>query len=167
MKKIILFSLVICATALLTPSYANWNGKWDVKGADAIIGLSTEPQSPEIAKNALFVIGYSKKFSCMPIVSILVIKGQKLGSPIDQKTSKSKKNQLIVTVDTKEFTGETKLTQYTNGMELAMRGSQDLIDALSNKNSSFSARVGETTILNFSNASGFESSNRKAKINCY
>ena len=166
MKNLLLFLFITFASTCSTSSFADWSGRWDFKGADAIIGLSSDPQHPDNAKNSLFVIGYSKKFSCMPVVSILVIIGQKLGSPLDQKTSKSKKNQLIITVDKREFTDETKMTTYTNGMELAMRGSPELIDALSNANNSFYARIGTTTMLNFSKASGFELANRQARINC-
>jgi len=92
--------------------------------------------------------------------------GQKIGSPVKQRTSKSKKNQLIVTVGSQEFTNETKLTEYTNGVELAMRWSQDFVDALANKNTPFSAKVGTTKILEFSKASGFDLANRQAKVNC-
>ena len=145
---------------------ANWSGRWEAKGADVLIGLSTDPQNLDFAKNSFFVIGYSKKFNCSPIVSVLTINGQRLGSPLNQKTSKSKKNQLVITVGAREFSDETKLTEYSNGMELAMRGSQDLVDALSNAQSSFSAKIGSLSILNFSKASGFESANRVAKLNC-
>ena len=145
---------------------ANWNGRWESKGADALIGLSTDPQNPDLAKNAFLIIGYSKKFNCSPVVSVLVLNGQKVGTPVKQRTSKSKKNQLIVTADSKVFSDETKLTEYTNGMEMAMRGSQELVNALSNNNTPLSARVGSTVILDFSSASGFEIANRRAKANC-
>ena len=62
------------------------------------------------------MIGYSKKHDCEPVVSVLVIKGQNIGKPINQKTSKSKKNQLIIKVGSQEFTEETKLTEYTSAV---------------------------------------------------
>jgi hypothetical protein len=166
MKEIVLFLSTLLLDLNFNLSYANWTGKWDSKGADAIIGLSTEPQNPDFGKNAFLIIGYSTKFSCTPVVSVLIINGQKLGSPIEQKTSKSKKNQLVVTVGSREFTDETKLTKYSNGMELAMRGSQDLIESLKNQNSPFSATIGTMKMLEFSKASGFEVANRQARANC-
>lgn len=159
--------VVVVSTALLcSNSLATWNGKWESKGSDVIIGLSTDPKNPDYAKNSFLIIGYSNRFNCSPVVSSLIINGQKLGSPISQKTSKSKKNQLVITVGAKEFTNETKLTEYTNGMELAMRGSLELVDALSNSNIPFSAKIGTLTVINFSGASGFEVANRQAKMNC-
>jgi hypothetical protein len=150
----------------LKVAFANWTGKWDSKGADAIIGLSTEPQNPDFGKNSFLIVGYSTKFACSPVVSVLVINGQRLGSPIEQKTSKSKKNQLVVTVGSKEFTDETKLTKYSNGMELAMRGNQDLVESLKNQSSPFSATIGTLKLIDFAKASGFEAANAQAKGNC-
>jgi len=146
--------------------FADWSGKWDSKGSDAIIGLSTDPQNPDAANNAFLIIGYSRKFGCIPVVSVLILKGQSLGSPYEQKTSKSKKNQLVVTVGSREFTGETKFTKYTNGAELAMQGSQAIIDALSNGNAPILAKVGATSLLNFARASEFNLANQKAEKNC-
>ena len=88
--------LIFLLSFSLFSAYANWVGKWESKGSDVVIGLSSEPNNPQIAKNSLLVIGYSKKHDCKPVVSVLVIKGQNIGQPINQKTFKSKKNQLIV-----------------------------------------------------------------------
>lgn len=82
-------------------AFAGWTGRWDSKGADAIIMLTSDPNNLDFAKNSLLVIGYSKKFDCQPVVSVLVMKGQKLGQPIDQLTSKSKKIKLLLQLDRK------------------------------------------------------------------
>lgn len=58
------------------------------------------------------------------------------------------------------------MTKYTNGIEFAMRGSNDLVNALANENIPFSATIGSTKLLEFSNASGFEKANRNARIKC-
>lgn len=146
--------------------FAQWSGSWQSKGSDALIGLSTEPSNPDFAKNTYLVIGYTKKFSCLPVVSVLVINGQKLGSPTGQKKSRTEKNQLKITVNGKLFTSETKLNEYTNGMELAMSGSDLLIKELSVNNSTIDVRIGNTSIMNFSKASNFASANSRALSNC-
>jgi hypothetical protein len=114
-NKLLLFLLAIFSVCAI----ANWVGRWESKGNDVVIGLSSEPNNPQLGKNSLLVIGYSKKNNCNPVVSVLVIKGQSIGTPISQKTSKSKKNQLILNVGSQEFSTETKLTEYTNAVEFA------------------------------------------------
>lgn len=147
-------------------AFAGWKGTWQTKGSDALIGLSTEPSNPDIAKNSYLIIGYTKSTACLPVVSVLIINGQKLGSPIKQKASKSRKNQLVVKVNGQEFTADTKLTEYANGMELAMYASNGLIQALSSNSASFSAYIGSTTILEFEKANSFTSANSAARSNC-
>ena len=153
---------------LLLPNIASaqWSGSWQSKGSDVLIGLSTEPSNPDFAKNSYLVIGYTKNFSCSSVVSVLIINGQKLGSPTGQKKSRTQKNQLKLTVNGKLFTGETKLNEYTNGMELAMSGSDLLIKELSINNSTIDVRIGNTSIMNFSKASNFTSENSRALSNC-
>ena len=154
------------AFSMCFSAYASWSGSWQAKGSDAIIGLSTEPGNPDEAKNAFLIIGYSKKFDCKPVVSSLVMTGQKVGSPIRQKTSKSLKSQLIVRVDGKDFTTETKMTEYSNGVELAMRSPDGLIEALSSPNSLFTAYIGKTTTFEPTKANSISAANAKAKSNC-
>jgi len=162
MKKLMV--ILLCITSINVN--ANWIGKWESKGNDVVIGLSSEPNNPQLGKNSLLVIGYSKKHDCKPVVSVLVIKGQSIGSPINQKTSKSKKNQLIVTVGNQDFTNDTKLTEYTNAVEFAMMGNQSLVNALSNSNVPFNAKIGNTTLVEFKSASNFITANQIAKQNC-
>ena len=147
-------------------TYASWSGNWQSKGGDVIIALSTKPDNPDMGKNGYLIIGYSKKFECQPVVSSLVIQGQKLGSGIKQKTSKSLKNQLVVKVDGKEYTAETKMTEYTNGVELAMRSPDGLIEALSAPSSLFEARIGKLVLFEPTKATSFAGANAKAKSNC-
>ena len=147
-------------------TFAQFSGTWQVKGADAIVGLSTNPQNPDHGKNAFLIIGYSKKFDCKPVASVLVIEGQVLGRPIEQKNSKSAKNQLIVSVGGREFTDQTKFTTYTNGMELAMKVPERLLDALDNPHTQVSARIGATTIVSLESAKNFYSANRSARMAC-
>jgi hypothetical protein len=161
-KNLLIFLLAFSSFS----AYANWVGKWESKGSDVVIGLSSEPNNPQVAKNSLLVIGYSKKHDCKPVVSVLVIKGQNIGQPINQKTSKSKKNQLIVKVGGHEFTEETKLTEYTSAVEFAMKGSQALVNALSNPSVPFNARIGSTILVEFASASEFANANRVARQNC-
>jgi len=79
------------AISRLRDGLANWVGKWESKGNYVTINHFYEPNNPLIGKNSLLVIGYSKKHDCEPVVSVLVIKGQNIGKPINQKISKSKK----------------------------------------------------------------------------
>ena len=158
--------LLMGAFSMCFPAYASWSGSWQAKGSDAIIGLSTEPENPNNGKNAFLIIGYSKKFDCKPVVSSLVMNGQKVGSPIRQKTSKSLKSQLIVRVDGKEFTAETKMTEYSNGVELAMRSPDGLIEALSSPSGLFTAYIGKSTTFEPTKANAFSAANAKAKANC-
>lgn len=160
----LIFSIFLALASLNT--YAGWTGRWEHKNGDVVVGLSSNPQNPVNAKNSLIVIGYFKNMGCSPVVSVLVLNGQSLGQPVKQKTSKSKKNQLVITVNGKDFSNETKMTEYTSGMELAMHGENSLINALSDPTASFSARIGKTTILDFSSASGFKQANQFAKANC-
>jgi hypothetical protein len=159
-------TLVISICILGTPAYANWTGAWFTKGSDAIIGLSSDPSIQETAKNGFLVIGYSKKFGCRPVVSVIVMKGLSMGEPVKQQTSKSKKNQLVVTVARREYSSETKMTEYTTAIELAMYAPDALITALSNPASSLSARIGTTNLLSFQKASNFVNANQLAKANC-
>lgn len=164
--KIFWFCILLFLVSLPRYSLASWSGKWDFKGSDATVGLSSDPQNPAIAKNVLLIVGYSKKFNCQPTVSVLIMNGQKLGVPTKQRTFKTKKNQLVLTVGSREFKGETKLTVYTNARELAMWGSQDLVSALNNNNASITAKIDDMKLLEFANATGFELANSRAKINC-
>jgi len=159
----ILFVLIF---ALPTIASAQWSGNWQSKGSDALIGLSSEPSNLDIAKNTYLIIGYTRQFSCTPVVSVLIIKGQRLGNPITQKKSQAQKNQLVLTVNGKVFSGETRLNEYTNGMELAMPGSLALVSELSTQNTSIDVTVGSTRIMNFSKANGFATANSYAKSNC-
>jgi hypothetical protein len=142
-------------------------GQWQVKGSDAIVGLSTNPQMPGNSKNIFLIVKYSSDFNCKPVISLLVMTGTKLGTPTKQKTSKSRKNQLVVGVGPKEHTNETKMTEYTNGIELAMLGTRELIDSLSDNNQRIYARVGELELVSFSRVANFNSASRQAKANCY
>lgn len=49
-------------------SYAGWTGKWENKGPDAIIGLSSNPNNPSNAKNTVIAVGYFKNQGCKPVV---------------------------------------------------------------------------------------------------
>jgi len=158
---VILAMLISCG-----PAAAQWTGKWEAKGSDAIIGLTTEPSNPYTARNGLFAIGYSKSFNCQPVISFLSIQGMALGEPVSQKTSKSKKNQMIVVVSGSEFTSETKMTKYTNGIELAMMGGQNLVSALSNPRSPFVVKIGDTVLMKFDSAENFPSANSLALARC-
>ena len=161
-NKILLILLAIISVS----AKANWVGRWESKGNDVVIGLSSEPNNPQKGKNSLLVIGYFKKNNCNPVVSVLVIKGQSIGNPISQKTSKSKKNQLILQVGSQEFTTETKFTEYSNAVEFAMMGNQLLVNALSDQNVSFNAKIGSTSLLDFKSASNFTIANQIARQNC-
>ena len=109
MNKLLIFLVFF----LVTPANAGWNGKWDSKGSDALIGLSSNPNTPDAAKNAFLIVGYSKNFNCSPVISVLIIEGQSIGNPVDQITSKSNKNQLMVIVNNQTFSSQTKMTKYS------------------------------------------------------
>jgi hypothetical protein len=163
MKKL----AIILVFVLINSANAGWNGRWDTKGTDAIIGLSTDPTNPEIAQNTFLIVGYIQSFGCSPVISVLTMKGESIGKPIQQETSKRRKSQLVVTVNNQDFSSETKLTKYTNGAELAMMGSVSLVKALSDPNSSILVKSGNTIILDFSNATNFINANNLARANCY
>ena len=48
-NKLLLFLLVIFSVS----AYANWVGRWESKGNDVVIGLSSEPNNPQLGKNSL------------------------------------------------------------------------------------------------------------------
>jgi hypothetical protein len=165
--KVLSFAICTILTLTTHPIAAKTlEGQWQVKGSDVIVGLSTNPQMPGGSKNIFLIVKYASEFNCKPVVSLLVMTGTKLGTPTKQKTSKSKKNQLVVGVGSKEYTNETKMTEYTNGFELAMFGARELIDSLSDNSQRMYARVGELELLSFSRVANFNSASRQAKVNC-
>lgn len=160
-----LFLLLIVTSTL----FAGWEAPWWSQKSDVMIGLSTNPENPSDGKNSLLIIGYSKQFNCNPVVSLLIMNGEKIGRAIKQKTFKGKKDQLRVNINGKIFTGETKMTEYASGSyEFAMMGKQEMINLLNKFNGPLSVTIGNGgKILNFSKTYGFFDANKDAIKNCY
>ena len=97
----------------------------------------------------------------------MLVSDRQLGSPEKQTTVKKTADQLILIVDGKRFTDTTKVTMYSNGMELAMFAPPGLLDALAQNPKSVIARVGEELGgFDFSDGTGFRSANTAAAANC-
>lgn len=159
----LLFLITFCCS----PQAATWKGTWQTKGSDAVIAMSSNPNNPERGMNTFLLVGYKKQFGCEPTVAVLGMKGARLGEPYEQVTSKKGKNQLVVSVGGRDFRPSiTKLNKYSNGFEFVSVAGADLIRALSDNNRTLAARIGNTTLIEFSSANGFASANQRASINC-
>jgi hypothetical protein len=142
--------------------------QWYSKGADAIVGHEGIDISTGTEKYISLIIGHPKEFSCKPTVSFIIISGKKLGSPLKQRTSKSEKNQMVIYVDGRKFTTETKQTEYTNGIENAMFAPSGLIEALSvGRNVTVGFGSGrKPDLFTLTSSTGFSDAYKKAKLAC-
>ena len=141
--------------------------QWYSKGTDAIIGYNGIDQKGQ-EKTVLLIVGFRPQVSCKPDVALMILAGKTLGQPIKQRNSKSEKNQLVVYVDGQPFTGPTKQTEYTNGIENSMFAPYGLIETLKNGRN-ISVRFGGTKgpdYLNLANVTGFEAAMNQAKAGC-
>jgi hypothetical protein len=141
--------------------------QWYSKGTDAIIGYNGLDQKGK-EKTVVLIVGFRPQVSCKADVSLMILAGKVLGTPVNQKNSKSQKSQLVVYVDGVPYTAPTKQTEYTNGVENAMFAPNGLLDALSTGRN-ISVRFGGSTgpdFLNLANVTGFEVAMKQAKANC-
>ena len=142
------------------------HAQWITKGRDAIFNMYL-PQAKKADTNAIIIVFYDKRWSCRPAVSVMLVSGRQLGSPEKQTTVKKTADQLTLIVDGKRFTDTTKVTMYSNGMELAMFAPPGLVDALAQNPKSVVARLGEGLGgFDFSDGTGFLSANTAAAANC-
>ena len=146
------------------PTFAH--AQWISKGRDAIFNMYL-PQAKKAETNAMIIVSYDKRWSCKPAVSVMLVSGQQLGSAEKQATVKKASDQLIIIVNGKQFTDTTKLTMYSNGMELAMFAPSGLVEALAQNPKSVVAKIGEGLGgFDFSDGTGFRAANSVAAANC-
>lgn len=138
---------------------------WGANGRDAMLNMSL-PQAKRPDTNVTLIISYEKRWSCRPAVSVILMNGRTLGSPISQQTTNSRGDQLSIVVDGKVFTAETKFNQYSNGMELAMIAPGGLVEALSVARSVIARFGSQRGGFDFSDGRGFSAANSTALANC-
>ena len=126
MKTITLRSLAI-AFAGLVPLLAH--AQWVANGRDVMFTMYL-PQAKKPDTHAILVVSYEKRWSCRPAVSAMLMTGRKLGVPERQATERKREDQLSIVVDGRVFTAETKVTMYSNAMELAMFAPPGFIEAM-------------------------------------
>lgn len=155
------FTLIL---VLLYPLLAQ--AQWVTTGRDAMYTMYL-PQAKKPETNAIFIVSYERERSCLPAVSVMLVSGRKLGPPERQTTVKKRKDQLSIVVDGRVFSGETKLTIYSNGMELAMFAPAGLVEAMSKQPTSVVARLGTGLgSFDFSDGRGFSAANAAAYAKC-
>lgn len=146
------------------PTFAH--AQWIAKGRDAIFNMYL-PQAKKADTNAMIIVSYDKRWSCKPAVSVMLVSGRQLGSAEKQTTVKKTSDQLTIVVDGKRFTDTTKLTMYSNGIELAMFAPSGLVEALAQNPKSVVAKLGEGLGgFDFSDGAGFQKANLAAAANC-
>lgn len=114
------FSALFFMLATFTAS-ATIESKWVMRGDSIMLSGSTNLENPKLGKTAILAIAYEKSFfSCKPSIALIIMQGLKLGEVKGQKSSSSKKNQLTLTINNTKYIAnkETKLNQYSNGMEI-------------------------------------------------
>lgn len=160
-KKLRSFALAIAA---LLPVLSV--AQWVANGTDAAYNMYL-PQAKKQDTNAVFIVSYDKRWSCRPAVSVMLVSGRKLGAAERQETLKNGDDQLSIVIDGKVFTGVTKLTMYSNGMELAMFAPSGLVEALGKQPTSVVARLGKGLGgFDFSDGIGFANANAAAHAKC-
>lgn len=156
------YIVLIC---ILTISHVA-QASWTVNGRDALLSMYL-PQAKKPDTHAVLIVSYEKRWSCRPAISVLLFSGLKLGTPERQVQSKKAADQLHVLVDGKEFTGETKTTFYSNGVERAMFAQHGLVEALKQRPRSVQVRLGAGLgEFDFSDGTGFQAANAAASANC-
>ncbi|MEO8442162.1 MAG: hypothetical protein ABI547_06710 [Betaproteobacteria bacterium] len=143
------------------------NAHWVANGRDAMLTMSL-PQAKKPDTSAVITVSYEKRWSCRAAVSVLLVSGRTLGTPVRQDTFTKRDDQLSITVDGSVFTAETKATLYTNGWEFAIFAPLGLVGALK-KARSVIARPGSGMGVggfDFSDGTGFEAANATALANC-
>lgn len=163
MNPNLLRSLTIAVAAIL-PMLAH--AQWAPNGRDAGFAMYL-PQAKKPDTHAIFVVSYEKRWSCRPAISVLLMTGRKLGGAQKQVTSRKSEDQLSISVDGRMFTAETKVTIYSNGMELAMFAPPGFIESMNQQPHSVVARLGATGgSFDFSSGTGFSAANKVAASNC-
>jgi hypothetical protein len=139
---------------------------WTTNGKEASFAIYL-PQTNKPETHAIFVVSYEKQWKCNPTAAVVLLSGRTLGAATKQATAKAPKNQLHIVVDDRAFNAETKLTTYSNGMELAMFAPSGLIEALERNPRTVIARLGrDHGGFDFSDGRGFAAANAAAKRNC-
>ncbi len=142
------------------------HAQWVANGRDATFTMQL-PQAKKADTHAVFLVTYESRWSCRPAVSVILMTGRSLGTPQRQSTERLRKDQLSIEVDGRRFYGETKVTMYTNAMELAMFAPDGLIDALRSDPRTVIARLGEGLGgFDFSDGKGFARANAAAQAAC-
>ncbi len=141
--------------------------QWIANGRDAVLSMSL-PQARKPDTSTALIVSYDKRWSCRAAVSVLLVSGRQLGTPLRQDRFNKRDDQLSLHIDGSVFTAQTKATLYTNGWELAYFAPPGLIDALKRARSVI-ARPGSGMGVggfDFSAGTGFEAANAAALANC-
>ena len=155
---------LLLATLLALPMCSM--AQWVASGRDATFTMYL-PRAKKPDTRALFIVSYERRWSCKPAVSVILMSGRKLGAAENQSTERKRDEQLSIEIDGKKFTGETKVTMYSNAMELAMVAPPGLVQALSGQPSSILARLGAGMGgFDFSDGTGFVAANAAAAASC-
>lgn len=142
------------------------HAQWVSNGRDVMFAMYI-PQAKKPDTHAVFMLSYEKRSYCRPAVSVMLMVGRKLGTPQRQVTSHKREEQLSIVIDGRTFTDETKVTEYSNAMELAMFAPPGLIDAMKGQPKSIVARMGSGLGgFDFSDGTGFSQANAAALANC-
>jgi hypothetical protein len=142
------------------------HAQWVSNGRDAMFTMYL-PQAKKPDTHAIFVVSYEKRWSCRPAISVMLMTGRKLGAPKHQVTERKREDQLSIVIDGRVFTDETKVTMYSNAMELAMFAPPGFIEAMKKPPSSVIVRVGAGLGgFDFSDGRDFAAANAAAATNC-
>jgi hypothetical protein len=161
-----LLNLRLFAISFLLVGPASVLAQWTANGHDAMFAMYL-PQAEKPEANAVFMVSYRKQWGCRPFVSVILMTGRKLGTPERQGVLRKRENQLTVQIDSHSFTDESKLTKYSNGIELAMFAPPGLINAMNRTPSSVIAKMGSASGgFDFSDGKGFTAANASAAANC-
>jgi hypothetical protein len=163
---LILSVFVLAIACQATSAHAQLAGRWETKGSDVLIGLTSDPLSPSSAGNSVLVVGYSPKTGCQAVVSFLVMKGMTLGPELWQKMGKTDRNRMFIIVNQRQFSAETVMIKYANAVELAMRAPAELISALEKPSASVVVKVGSTEHLKLASTENFSVAHKRARGNC-
>jgi hypothetical protein len=107
-----------------------------------------------------FVVTWEGAHGCQNTVSLLVIQGSALGSPLQERASV---DQLTVSISKKAYTSKTFEKLYQHGSEVGMRAPSALIEAL-RSNSAIGVSLGDKSQV--FHANGFDIAAKRADVFC-
>ena len=121
MKKLITTAFLLMALANVS-----YGQGWEVMDERRLVLAYGDPS---VAIMALAITYPSS--DCLPIASIISSFGRDLGQAVSQTASAGKKGQMTWQLDGTKFSSKTAFTKHTNGFEIAMKASEDMLAKLS------------------------------------